>query len=186
MKPFVLAALAALLGLGPALAGDLEAGAIHIGEPWARPSLGQNPNSAAYLVLDNRGEAADRLVKAESPVAERVEIHTVLKEGAVMRMRPVKEGVALPAGANVALEPGGLHVMLMGLSRRLAPGESFPLTLIFEKAGAVEVSVRVGSVGGKPAGMDAGAGADGHGHGHHDETHPEPAPNPAPGGAHHH
>jgi periplasmic copper chaperone A len=140
------ATIAALLTLGlaaPTLAHDYRLGDLHIDHPWARATAPQQPNGGAYLAITNAGTTADRLLEAESPVAERVELHThdVDSEG-VMRMRQV-DAIDVPAGETTALRPGGLHVMLIGLEDRLVQGEQFPLTLVFEAAGPIEVEVTV-------------------------------------------
>lgn len=98
--------------------------------------------SAAYFVVRNGGAEADRLLSAESEVAGAVELHQSRIEEGGMRMRPI-EGVDLPAGGEARLEPGGYHVMLVGLKRELKGGDRFPLTLHFERAGAVMVEVEV-------------------------------------------
>src|SRR3546814_5318814 len=89
------------------------------------------------MLLKNSGKADDKLIKAASPVAEHVEIHEHVMDGNAMRMRPV-DGVPLPAGGMAELQPGGYHVMLIGLKHALKQGEHFPLTLTFEKAGRSE------------------------------------------------
>lgn len=102
-------------------------------------------NSAAYFALENRGAMADRLIGASSPIAPRLEIHThVKKPGGVMAMQKVEGGLALPARGQLAFSPGGLHVMVFGLARPLQPGESVPITLMFEQAGPVDVQFEVG------------------------------------------
>lgn len=134
---FFTAAAAGLLLASQALAAD-----VRVEDPWARPSLGMVPNGSAYLSLHNDGGEADRLLGAETPVAERAELHDHVMEGDVARMQAV-EAVELPAGEAVTLEPGGLHVMLMGLEEPLRVGDSFPLTLLLEEAGRIEVTVEV-------------------------------------------
>jgi copper(I)-binding protein len=94
------------------------------------------------MTLRNTGAAADRLLAASTAVAGTVELHTVVKEGDVMRMRAVP-AIDVPAGRAVTLQPGGLHVMLMNLRRPLAPGESIELSLVFEKAGRRTVTLPV-------------------------------------------
>ncbi len=159
---FTIIALVTVGAVGTALAHDYEAGELHIGHPWARTTAPQQQNGAAYFVVTNQGDTADRLVDAESPVASRVELHTHQADDAgVMRMRQV-EAIELPAGEPTALAPGGLHVMLIGLESPLVEGETFPLTLVFEAAGAVEVEVQVESV---TFGVDESTGHDqGHSH----------------------
>ena len=141
-----LATMLTLGTIGAALARDYRAGELEIDHPWARATAPQAQNGAAYLTVTNHGATADRIIAARSPVAATVEMHThdVDSQG-VMRMREV-EAIDLPAGEATALRPGGLHVMLIGLGDRLVEGESFPLTLVFEAAGAVEVEVQVEAV----------------------------------------
>ncbi len=136
-------ALWALSGIAQtAWAHDYTLGDISIGHPWARASIGQAKAGAAYLTLSNAGAETDRLISAETSVAKKAEIHTHIMENGVMKMRPV-EAAEVPPGAPVMFQPGGLHVMLMGLKAPLVEGERFPLVLIFEKAGRIEVMVAV-------------------------------------------
>lgn len=134
-------AVAALLTALPAFA---QAPGIEVSAPWARPTAGAAKTGAAYLTIENRGAAADRLVAAAAPVADTVEIHTVVKDGDVMRMRPV-QAVEIAAGATQKLQPGGFHIMLIGLKAPLKAGERFPLDLTFEKAGRRTVEVAIGT-----------------------------------------
>ena len=158
------AALAFLVAL-PASAGEYRQGDITIENPWARATAGRAANGAGFMTLVNAGATDDRLIKAETGVAKKTELHTHKMEGDVMKMRPVP-AIDLPAGQSVALKPGGLHVMMMGLHDPLKQGESFPVTLTFEKAGTVTVDVAIQSVGAKDAGRKDGHGGMKHGHGH--------------------
>jgi copper(I)-binding protein len=103
------------------------------------------------MTLRNRGAAPDRLIAAASPVARVVELHTHIREGEVMRMRPVPD-IPVPAGQTVELRPGGLHVMLIGLTAPLVEGARVPLTLRFERAGEVAVDLAVEAAGARGAG----------------------------------
>jgi copper(I)-binding protein len=133
------------------------AGNIAIEAPWARASVGGN--GAAYAQLVNKGAAIDRLIDAKSPVARNVEIHTHIMEGTVMRMRRVKDGIALSPGETILMKPGGYHIMLLGLHKKLIEGETFPVTFVFEKAGEIEIPVKVGKIGAmKPHGNMKGGG----------------------------
>jgi len=126
-------------------------GDIAIGHPYATPSIAGTSNGAAYLAsIENKGAAGDRLVRASTPMASRVEIHTMnLDAQGVMRMREI-DGVALAPKAKVQMKPGGgLHLMLIGLKEPLKEDATFPMTLEFERAGKVEVKVIVGQP--KPA-----------------------------------
>ena len=120
-------------------AGD--ASTLKIDHPWARPSAGAATTGAAYLTITEEG-AADRLVSVSTPVAGTAEVHETINDQGVMKMRPV-DGLALVPGKPVTLSPGGYHVMLTGLKAPLKPGDSFPLTLTFEHAAPVTVTVKV-------------------------------------------
>lgn len=163
-------AVAATLGsmglIASALAADVaKVGEITIHEPWARASLGAAPNSAAYMTLEIAGDQPDRLVGGSSPAAERVELHTHVMEGDVARMRSV-DAIEVVPGQPTVLEPGGLHLMLSGLTRKLEAGSSVPLTLVFEHAGEVTLDVPVRGLAGT-SGHGHGAGDhDGHSSGH--------------------
>ena len=100
-------------------------------------------NSAVYMVLANGGAAADRLVAAQADVSNAIEIHETKMEGDVMRMAQVEGGIEVPAGGQVELRPGGLHVMLIGLTRDLNVGDKFPLTLEFASGATLTVEAEV-------------------------------------------
>ena len=136
---------------GIACAHEFKAGEIMIDHPWARATPGRARNGAAFMTLMNHGGSDDRLVGASGEVADRVELHTHIHENGVMKMRP-SGPIAIPAGGEAMLKPGSFHVMMIGLKAPLVEGETFPLTLSFEKSGTVTIEVKVESVG-------AGAGA---------------------------
>ena len=133
--------LSAALGLS-AFAHELKLGDLLIEHPWARASIGQVPNGAAYMTIMTEGREVDRLLAVETVVARRAELHSHLMDGGIMRMRPV-DAVEIAPGEPAMLQPGGLHVMLMGLKAPLVEGETFALTLVFERAGRVEVEVQI-------------------------------------------
>lgn len=114
---------------------------IAIQEPYARAAI---PNGAVFMELVNEGAVDDVLVSAETEVANTVELHeSKIDEAGVMKMSPVPN-IPVPAGGSATLQPGGLHVMLMGLRQELAVGDTFSVTLNFEKSGprTIEVEVR--------------------------------------------
>jgi copper(I)-binding protein len=155
MKPVLSALLlvAALAGGLPCLAADYKIGAIEIGQPWSRATAPTAPAAGGYLTLTNKGTVPDRLVGVQSPAAGQVEIHEMAMEGSVMRMRALDNGVALPPGQTVELKPGGFHVMFMGLKAPFVKDTKVPATLVFEKAGRIDVEFEVGALGaGGPAG----------------------------------
>ncbi len=162
-RRFLLGLLGGVGLAGLALAGEpVTKGSLEFSEPWARATAPRQANGAAFLVIRNKGTVADRILRAEAPVSRKVELHTHLVDSkGVAQMREVP-AIELPAGSTVKLEPGGLHVMFIGLERALVAGERFPLKLVLEKAGEVtlDVEVRAGAGG---AGMQHGAG---HGAGH--------------------
>jgi copper(I)-binding protein len=109
---------------------------------WARPTLRGTRTGAAYMTLTNRGQVTDRLVSLSTPVADRAELHEEMMSGGVMSMKPVAD-LTLRPGTSVQIDPGHYHVMLVGLTMPLVAGESFSLSLTFEKAGAIVVTVPV-------------------------------------------
>lgn len=142
----IVSVIAALIVPTMALAHDITQGDLRIHEPWARATIGIAKTAAAYLTVINQGTHADRLIGVSTPVADGAMLHkSVMDENGVMMMRPV-EAIDVPAGGEVKLEPGGMHVMLMGVHDPLKEGEHFPLTLSFEHAGDVAVSVHVSGV----------------------------------------
>ncbi|WP_240046986.1 copper chaperone PCu(A)C [Paracraurococcus ruber] len=141
-----------LLGLtlaaAPALAQHAppqQVGDIAVAHPWTR-AAGQGGTGAGFLAISNRGAVADRLVGVATPAARVAELHTHIRDGEVMRMRPVP-AIDLPAGQTVTLQPGGLHLMLIGLAQPLVQGQSVPVTLRFERAGEVTVQLQVQAAG---------------------------------------
>ena len=122
-----------------------KAPALEVNEAWARATAPGQDAGGAFLTIEG-GSEADRLVGGSTPVARSVEIHAMQMDGQVMRMRR-QAAVPVPAGESVKLEPGGLHLMLMGLDAPLKQGSAFPLTLDFEKAGRKQVDVKVLPIG---------------------------------------
>ncbi|MEO0882442.1 MAG: copper chaperone PCu(A)C [Pseudomonadota bacterium] len=126
-------------------AHEFAAEGIKIDHPWARPTVTTRQPAAVFFHLDNNGEADDRLLAAKVPesVAASAELHTTMNDEGVLRMRPLTDGISIPAGEEVPVAPGGHHVMLFDLAEPLSEGMRFPVTLTFEKAGDVEVEVVV-------------------------------------------
>jgi periplasmic copper chaperone A len=147
-KQLVLAAFLLLAGGAAA-----QTGLVEVKSAWARATPGNAENGAAYLTLES--PTPDRLTGVSTSVAKKAELHTMTMEGGVMRMQPL-DAVDLPAGQPVTLKPGAMHIMLLGLTRKLLPGQSFPLTLSFEKAGTREVTVSVEQAGAMGPGKATG------------------------------
>ena len=142
-RPLLAASFAALAF--PAHAQETRAGDLLVQQPWTR-AAGEGATGGGFLAISNRGAAADRLLAASSPLARAMELHTMVRDGDVMRMRPV-QAIDVPVGQTVTLRPGGLHLMLIGLSRPLREGETVPVTLRFERAGEVRVELAVQAAG---------------------------------------
>ena len=133
-----------------ALAGTVASAqaAPKVEDAWARPTVAGQAGGGGFLKITS--PTADRLVAATAPVSKTVELHTMQMDGNVMRMRQVP-AIDIPAGQTVELKPGGLHVMFIGLTQTLKDGATFPLKLRFEKAGEVEVEVKVRTQAQEPA-----------------------------------
>ncbi|MEQ8450020.1 MAG: copper chaperone PCu(A)C [Nitratireductor sp.] len=154
-----------LLSPPPAKAHEEGPGRLHHGDltiinAWVRATPPGAKVAGGYLTVRNDGDQPDRLIGGAAEFAGRVEIHEMTMEGEVMKMAPLADGLEIPAGGAVALKPGGLHVMFMGLRRALKEGETAEATLIFERAGRVELPFAVAPMGAKS-----------HGHGHGEMNH---------------
>jgi copper(I)-binding protein len=132
---------------GTALAHDYKLGALEIDHPWARATAPTAPAAGGFLKVTNDGTTPDRLVSARSPAAEQVQVHEMKMDGNIMRMRELDKGLEIPARGSVTLAPGGFHLMMMGLKAPLKQGERVPLTLVFEKAGSIDVELLVEPLG---------------------------------------
>jgi copper(I)-binding protein len=149
LRRLALAVLIAVLAL-PAFALDYKLGAIEIGHPWSRATPPTAEAGGGFLAITNTGTTPDRLIAVKSPAADKVEIHEMKMDGNIMRMREVEKGIEIPPGATVELKPGGFHVMFMGLRAPFAKDAKVPLTLVFEKAGSIDVELMVQAMGAQP------------------------------------
>jgi len=139
--------LSALLFATPSFAQEYKLGSIEVQHPWSRATPTTAPSAGGFLTVVNKGDGPDRLVAVQSPAADQVQIHEMKMDGNVMRMRELDNGIALPAGQTVELKPGGSHVMFIGLKAPFAKGQKVPATLVFEKAGKVDVEFLVDALG---------------------------------------
>ena len=152
------AALAALLAT-PVRAEDVKAGDLVITQAWSRATPSGAKVAGAYVTIENKGGAADKLIGGSGDVAGRVEIHEMAMDNGVMKMRPLDQGLVIEPGKTVKLAPGGNHMMLLDLKTQLKQGDKVPVTLQFEKAGKVNVSLDVQGVGAQaPGGGDHSGG----------------------------
>lgn len=138
----MLFASALLLGSTVVSAHSFQAGDLDIAHPWARPLPPVATVGVTYFTVTNNGDTDDVLLSAESPIADKVEIHTHIKEGELMKMRKLDD-LTIAAHGEQKLAPGGLHLMLMGLKEVPAVDTKFPVTLYFKEAGKVEIEVAV-------------------------------------------
>ncbi len=136
--------LGAAIGLLVACGGGAQGPSVTVSDAWARSSPTADGNSAIYMTIKNAGSEADALVKAATSVSNVTEIHEMIMENQVMKMRPVAgQRLDIPAGGNVELKPGGVHLMLIGLKQQLKPGDKVDVTLTFEKSGDKTVQAEV-------------------------------------------
>ncbi|MDH5750480.1 MAG: copper chaperone PCu(A)C [Rhodospirillales bacterium] len=162
MRKFITGALVAAVAAisSQAMAMDYKVGNLTVSDPWARASAGKARNGAAYFTVTNTGDKPDRLISAASKAAAKVELHSVGMKDGVMMMHSVK-GIEVAPGEPAVLKPGGLHVMLMGLTEPLKENATLHLTLTFEKSGTLDIMAPI---------KKAGAMDSGHQQMHHGDT----------------
>ena len=140
-------ALVALLSIGVAEARDYRLANLEIVTPWARATPRRRPQAAASSSSRTPDRRPIGSCRHAVPTAETVQIHEMKMDGNVMRMRELENGLEIPAGATVTLAPGGFHLMLMGLKQPLKQGSTVPVTLVFEKAGSIDIELAVEGLG---------------------------------------
>jgi copper(I)-binding protein len=141
MKPLLLPALAAAVALC-AGAAAASTPSLVITDGWSRPAVA-GTNGVGYITIVNKGARPETLVKVETPVAERVEMHSMSMAGNVMKMGQVST-LAVPAGGKIDFEPGGYHLMLFGLKKPLNIGDKVPVTFAFAGGAQVKTTLVVG------------------------------------------
>jgi copper(I)-binding protein len=152
VRAIIFATLAIVLGIGVLPAQSPSS--ISVEKPFSRATPGGAKVAAGYLTIINKGTASDRLMAASSPAAGKVEIHQMSMQDGIMKMREVSDGLPIEAGKTATLAPGGNHLMLADLKAPLKKGDKVPVTLTFEKAGKVEITLDVQAIGGQqPGGM---------------------------------
>lgn len=170
-RSFTLHSVSALIAIGavffctPAHAQHVKsyrAGTLVIEAPWSRATPGGAKVAGGYFKITNTGSSADRLVGGSSAAAGRIEVHEMALTDGVMRMRPLKDGLEIPAGGTVEFKPGGHHVMMLDLKHGLSEGDIVRGTLVFENAGTVEIQYRVGPIGAASHGPRSGSNMNGH------------------------
>ena len=146
MRSLTLALIVLTLPVGLAAADDYQLQSLRIEHPFARATPPGARVAGVFLTIENTGRQPDRLLRVSSPVAGVAELHEMKMDAGMMKMRAV-QSLEVKPGESLVLKPGGYHVMLTELKQPLKTGDSFPLTLTFDKAGTVEVSVSVEDIG---------------------------------------
>lgn len=152
LKDVMLAAFALALCAAPVRADDVKAGDLVISQAWSRATPGGAKVAGGFMTIENKGSAPDKLVGVSAEIAGKVEVHEMAMDNGVMKMRPLDKGLVIEPGKTVKLAPGGYHLMLQDLKSSFKEGEKVPVTLEFEKAGKVAVSLDVQGVGAKAPG----------------------------------
>ena len=137
---FVAAAVLITTGAG---AHEFKVGAIDIGHPWSRPTPKDANIAGGYLTITNKGKTADRLIGGASPAAGQIEVHEVVDVDGMTKTRPLANGIEIKPGKTVELKPGSLRIVLLGLKEPFQLGQKVKGTLVFEKAGPVEIVYNV-------------------------------------------
>ena len=161
-----LSGLCATLGAPSTFAQKAPAftlGKLRIEQPWSRATPRSAPVAGGYLKITNAGDTSDKLISGETSISGKFSVHEMAMEGGVMKMRPLAQGLEIKPGASVELKPGGYHVMFEELKGGLSEGQKFKATLVFEKAGRVEVEFAVMGMGATAPAAQSGQG----GHHHH-------------------
>jgi copper(I)-binding protein len=151
-KDAMLAAFALALCAAPVRADDVKAGDLVISQAWSRATPGGAKVAGGFLTIENKGTAPDKLIGVSAEIAGKAEIHEMTMDNGVMKMRPLDKGLVIEPGKTVKLAPGGHHLMLQELKGPFKEGEKVPVTLEFEKAGKVAVSLDVQGVGAQAPG----------------------------------
>jgi copper(I)-binding protein len=153
---FVMAILAA--AVSPILPANAADPTIVVTQAWSRATPAGSKVAGGYLTIENKGPAADKLLSASTDAAGKVEIHQMAVNDGVMTMRPVESGLPIEPGHVVKFAPGGLHLMIVGLSAPLTQGDKVPIVLKFEKAGEITVSFDVQAMGASAPGPQSNVG----------------------------
>ena len=157
MRPIVFFFSAAVgLAVSAASAAEYKAGSLEISDPWSRATPKGSSVAAGYMTIKNSGSTPDRLISGSSDVAPKFEVHEMKMEDGIAKMRPVKGGLEIKPGESVELKPGSFHVMFVGLKKPLSAGDQFKATLVFEKAGSVDIDYDVRTMGSQPGGAMPG------------------------------
>jgi copper(I)-binding protein len=158
VQTFASVLFVATLCVAPACAQEIKAGDLVITQAWTRATPNGAKIGGGYLTIENKGSAPDRLIGGSTDAAAKLEVHEMAMADGVMKMRPLDSGLTIDPGKTVKLAPGGYHLMMFDLKNPLKQGDAVPVTLKFEKAGEVKVSLSVQGIGAHAPGDAAPAG----------------------------
>jgi periplasmic copper chaperone A len=142
-RTFVVSIAVAAFAATGAAAHEYKVGALDIGHPWSRPTPKEANIAGGYLTITNKGKTADRLIGGTSPVASQIEVHEIVDVDGMAKTRPLANGIEIKPGKTVELKPGALRIVLLGLKEPLQVGQKIKGTLVFEKAGPVDIIYNV-------------------------------------------
>src|SRR5215212_10433248 len=159
---FIAVTMLSYFSVACASAEEVKVGDLVISQAWSRATPGGAKIGGGYLTIDNKGSTPDRLLGGSADIADRVQIHEMSMNNGVMTMRPLDKGLAIEPGKTVKLAPGGYHLMLLDLKSPLKQGDRLPVTLEFEKAGKVKLSLDVQGVGAQRPAAEGNSGGEMH------------------------
>lgn len=159
LRSMVCAILLMGLFMASARAEEIKAGDLVITQAWSRATPGGATIAGGYLTIENKGRVADRLIGGSADVSDKIQVHEMSMNDGVMTMRQLDKGLAIDPGKTVKLAPGGYHLMMLDIKSPLKQGDKVPVTLEFEKAGKVKLSLDVQGIGAQaPAGAPNAGG----------------------------
>ena len=135
-------------GAAPSASATAKLGDLDISGGYVRAMLPGQPVGGGYITIHNGGKIDDKLTSVTSSAAGKVELHEMKIEGEIMKMREVKGGIAIPAGATVTLAPSTMHKMFKQVKAPFKQGSVVPVMLMFDKAGMVDINLPVVSAKG--------------------------------------
>lgn len=133
----------------PAAGVEYSIGNLHITAPWMRATPKGASVASGYMTITNKGNEPDRLLSVESDIASTVEVHEMSKSGEVMKMRPLEKPLEIEPGGVVELKPSGYHLMFSHLKQGVNEGEKVRVTMVFEKAGKIEIELPASGIAAK-------------------------------------
>ncbi|MCB1488120.1 MAG: copper chaperone PCu(A)C [Bauldia sp.] len=148
-RTLVAAAAVALAFTAQALAHDVTVGTLTLTDLWTRATPPSAPAGGGFLTITNNGDEPDRLIAVSAPGVKIGEVHEMAVKDGVMTMRPLENGLEIPAHGSVTLAPGGFHLMFIGIEKPFVEGEKLPVTLTFANAGSIDTFLHIEPIGSK-------------------------------------